>query len=388
MSKHVVSQPASWPLWAKIVVSLLIVWHFFAIFLAVTSEGYAGGRPELAYQLYYSEVPWTHGYLKGLFLTNAYRFFAPNPGPTTLIWFRLQYEDGSVRWVELPDGDEFVLRMPYQRRLALAMAIGQNIAFDREGRPFLSVQGKAYLSSYVRHVAKKFPKVRTGRDGSTTLVPVEKVQVTWVQHHWLEPWQVWAGWEHTDLRNYEYAYLGTYDVNGEIKQAPVFRDSFIGFGVAEFAALVLVQDVYPLLEQNRDLSEPALPPPIQKLLRDFPELYDPEARRKILREAAGVPATEVRDDARVGVLALQTDAELRRRVEETPLDKFHDLLKEYPLLNDTAMRLLEVRLLDIIARNDRNVDPPLAPATPPVNLPGPPQKPSPGALDKTAAPIR
>src|SRR5262245_37113921 len=130
MSKHLPETPkVGWPLWAKIAVSAGIVWHFFAIFLAVTSEGGRGNSPELCRKIYYQElgkVP-AYPYLRFLFLTNAYRFFAPNPGPTALLWFRVQYDDGSARWFELPDADEFVLRMPYQRRLALALQVGQNV---------------------------------------------------------------------------------------------------------------------------------------------------------------------------------------------------------------------------------------------------------------------
>ena len=41
-------------------------------------------------------------YLDFLFLSSAYQFFAPDPGPTSLIWFRVRYEDGTVRWKEWP----------------------------------------------------------------------------------------------------------------------------------------------------------------------------------------------------------------------------------------------------------------------------------------------
>src|SRR5437773_174830 len=35
-------------------------------------------------------------------IQNAYRFFAPDPGPATILWSRLTYEDGTIRWLESP----------------------------------------------------------------------------------------------------------------------------------------------------------------------------------------------------------------------------------------------------------------------------------------------
>jgi hypothetical protein len=58
-------------------------------------------------------------YLSFLYLTNAYHFYSPNPGPPTLLWFAVQYSDGSYVWVKLPNRENSPIGMHYQRMLAL-----------------------------------------------------------------------------------------------------------------------------------------------------------------------------------------------------------------------------------------------------------------------------
>src|SRR2546429_575991 len=36
-------------------------------------------------------------------LHNGYHFYAPEPGPVALLWFRVEYADGAARWRRLPD---------------------------------------------------------------------------------------------------------------------------------------------------------------------------------------------------------------------------------------------------------------------------------------------
>ena len=69
----------------RIFVSVFIVMHFMGILTAVTA---APPAPWLA------NVVWTYfyrPYLEFMYLNNAYHFYAPEPGPAFLFWFRIEY---------------------------------------------------------------------------------------------------------------------------------------------------------------------------------------------------------------------------------------------------------------------------------------------------------
>jgi hypothetical protein len=101
----------------RVAVSLLILFHFGGILTAVTT---------VPPQPWLSLVVWTHvyrPYLEFMYLNNAYHFYSPDPGPATLAWFRVQYEDGTARWIKIPNRDEYPMAINYQRRLALTESI-------------------------------------------------------------------------------------------------------------------------------------------------------------------------------------------------------------------------------------------------------------------------
>jgi hypothetical protein len=67
-------------------------------------------------------------YLEFMYLNNAYRYYSPEPGPPTLLWFRVEYAEGKEvypRWIYVPDMDtekgrhRHPLDLVYQRRLSL-----------------------------------------------------------------------------------------------------------------------------------------------------------------------------------------------------------------------------------------------------------------------------
>ena len=103
----------------RTVVSLMIVLHFGGIATAVTT---------VSPQPWLSASIWHHFYryyLEFMYLNNAYHFYSPDPGPATLIWFRMQYADGSTRWVKIPNREDFPLAVNYQRRLSMTESINQ-----------------------------------------------------------------------------------------------------------------------------------------------------------------------------------------------------------------------------------------------------------------------
>jgi hypothetical protein len=102
----------------RIMGSLLILFHFGGILTAITV---AQPSPWLSQQL------WGHvyrPYLQFLHLFNAYHFYSPNPGPTTLLWFRVDYQSGkNAQWVRLPSKSYSPLPLHYTRTLALGMSV-------------------------------------------------------------------------------------------------------------------------------------------------------------------------------------------------------------------------------------------------------------------------
>jgi hypothetical protein len=101
----------------RVVISLLLIFHFGGMCTAVTSVDPPNGTaPWLSMQLWaYVYRP----YLSFMYLSNAYHFYSPDPGPPTLLWFRVQYEDGTFRWIKVPDRDQSPIGLHYQRMLAL-----------------------------------------------------------------------------------------------------------------------------------------------------------------------------------------------------------------------------------------------------------------------------
>jgi hypothetical protein len=101
----------------RIVISLFIAFHFGGMAVAVTSVDPPNGSGA-----WLSKQLWTwvyRPYLSFMYLTNAYHFYSPDPGPPGLLWFAVKYDDGSYQWVKLPDRANSPVGMHYQRMLAL-----------------------------------------------------------------------------------------------------------------------------------------------------------------------------------------------------------------------------------------------------------------------------
>jgi hypothetical protein len=103
----------------RLAVSLILLFHFGGILVAVTS---VNPQPWLSGYLWAKVY---RPYLQFMYLNNAYHFYSPNPGPATLMWFRVQYADGTARWVKVPNREDFPLPVNYQRRLAMTESINQ-----------------------------------------------------------------------------------------------------------------------------------------------------------------------------------------------------------------------------------------------------------------------
>jgi hypothetical protein len=107
------------------VISILTIFHFCGILSAFMSAP-PPNRPAswLAQQVWAFAQP----YLQFVYLVNAYRFYSPEPGPPSLVWFYIHYSDGTIREVRVPDRKTESydpLDQQYYRRLSLGQNLNQ-----------------------------------------------------------------------------------------------------------------------------------------------------------------------------------------------------------------------------------------------------------------------
>lgn len=230
--------------------SALVLLHFGGILTAVTSAPPGTWLAnEMWGRVYYP-------YLQFFYLNNAYHFYAPEPGPATLMWFCVEYErdasgEKNWRWVKVPDLDrQGVPRRPdgsrlwpyveYTRRLSLAenasfprdrtpgalfqlllerrLVAGRNAGiplhpdfpFDLQYRPINKLP-EVWLSSYVRHVAAHYPCEKNPE------LAVTGVKVYRVVHSLLMPQQVVEGVRPYDESLYLPIFQGHFDAEGKPK---------------------------------------------------------------------------------------------------------------------------------------------------------------------------
>jgi hypothetical protein len=97
----------------KVALSLIVLFHFTGMVVTFSS---VDPGPWLSKQLWMRVY---RPYLQFLYMTNAYRFYSPDPGPAPLLWFAVHYDDGTWKWHRLPDRASSPVGMHYQRMLAL-----------------------------------------------------------------------------------------------------------------------------------------------------------------------------------------------------------------------------------------------------------------------------
>jgi hypothetical protein len=235
----------------RFVASILVLFHFGGILVAVTSVAPRDQpAPWISVQL------WTRvyrPYLTFMYLTNAYHFYSPDPGPPSLLWFRIHYKDGTSRWLRLPVRGEAPVALQYQRMLAMAdnahnpmprppLTNAEKAEFERRaGVPYLHEtwerilerrkQGeklysppiplppdmpfnlqysepqdytKRIIASYARHVAREEDR------------PVKDVQLYLVTHRVISPAEIASGFSPLTETLYTPTYLGKFDPEGNL----------------------------------------------------------------------------------------------------------------------------------------------------------------------------
>lgn len=233
--------------WGRVACSLVILFHFGGITVAVTSPDNNWVAQQLWYYVY-------RPYLQFMYLNNAYHFYAPEPGPTPLLWFCIEYEedqDGrNLRWVKVPsldadgvarrpDGTRLWPNLEYTRRLSLAE--GANLprnppnplllqflltqrqqAGQRHGIPMRddiyindqyrepSDTSKLYIRSYARHVAQRY------RHELKPDLKVKSVKVYKVIHQLVNAPLLAQGVEPNEPMLYWPFFMGEFDPDGNL----------------------------------------------------------------------------------------------------------------------------------------------------------------------------
>ena len=218
-------------------VSLLVLLHFGGIVTAVTGPGAA---PWLSSQL---STRVYRPYLQFIYMTNAYHFYSPEPGPAHIMWFCIYYENGDTRWVKMPSRPRDIqdpLSISYYRRLSLseqlhALPMNRNPSDDVMRARLTRIQGvngiplhpempiidqyrplpenyrEHLLPGFVRHVASH--KYYQHDDPH---VRIKSIKVYYVEHFILTPDKVQAGAGFYDDFTYLPFYFGEHGPDGEL----------------------------------------------------------------------------------------------------------------------------------------------------------------------------
>jgi hypothetical protein len=162
--------------WRRAFISLLVLFHFSALFVNVLSA-----QPGSGHTMWLASQLWLRvyrPYLEFLHLTNAFHFFAPEPGPSFQLWFHLDYADGSGRWVKLPQRDTAVTALEFHRQLRLTDKASQTRDFLDELFPNLEDLHQQRVSGGVLRVAVPVGDVfANGWQGPLAVLPALAVPI-------------------------------------------------------------------------------------------------------------------------------------------------------------------------------------------------------------------
>jgi hypothetical protein len=208
---------------SRAIISVFVLIHFTGISCAFLSV-----PPPMRDQSWVAQWGWTalQPYLQFMYLINAYRFYSPEPGPASLMWYYVIYEDGEIRELRVPTRDDHMLDplgQEFTRRLSISESTNQLVPLpgipdtvkhrriawgDPKFNPALGQvviplhpppigvdlqyrvpmkSSQLYLQEYARKVAQLYPT--SPRDPSKK---VKSVKIYRVTHRMLEPGEMTA----------------------------------------------------------------------------------------------------------------------------------------------------------------------------------------------------
>jgi hypothetical protein len=146
----------------RVAISLFLLFHFAGMAVAITSVDPPGGTPPYLPKQLWMRV--YRPYLSFIYMTNAYHFYSPDPGPPALLWFAVKYSDGSYTWVKLPARENSPIQMHYQRMLAMP---------EHSFQPIPRLPLSAYELVVVR---SQYPDVKFPERGSWEMIYARRQQ--------------------------------------------------------------------------------------------------------------------------------------------------------------------------------------------------------------------
>ena len=165
----------------RLFLSLLIVWHVTAVFLAPLS---VPPSSDLIVRL--AQQPPVQWYLDTLFLNHGYSFFAPDPGPGHIMRYEVFDDHGTrIRQGQFPDLKEEWPRLLYHRYFMLAEQAELPVPDEKIRNEWL----RKYMAAYARELLRQY-------DGQSARVQL-------VIHYPLYRDDALNGMELTDPRTYE-----------------------------------------------------------------------------------------------------------------------------------------------------------------------------------------
>ena len=119
VSDTTVPPEKAWSPQAKLIVSALVSLHLAAVFIAPMSFAVRPGSPAID-PLRAVFRP----YIQALFLDHGYAFFAPDPGPSHLVEYKLTFADGRAPQTgRFPNIEEHWPRLLYHRHFMLSESL-------------------------------------------------------------------------------------------------------------------------------------------------------------------------------------------------------------------------------------------------------------------------
>lgn len=166
----------------RIVVSLLLIWHLSAVFLAPLSI-----QPTSRLVVSLAQGTFMQWYLDLLYINHGYHFFAPDPGPGHLIRYELLDErGGQIETGEFPNRKEQWPRLWYHRHFMLADQVGIPQPTEEESKRWQ----RRYLENYARNLLRLNENAHA-------------VRVRWVAHYPIPPEHGYQGRKLNDPSTYE-----------------------------------------------------------------------------------------------------------------------------------------------------------------------------------------
>jgi hypothetical protein len=152
-----------------LIISLLLVWHLLAVFLAPLSIQPSSSLVNTVAQ------SWMQPYIDAMYLNHGYHFFAPNPGPGHLIRYQI-FDDrgGLLERGEFPDLKEYWPRLRYHRYFMLAEQATLPLPREADRKEW----ERRYLTAYAQRLLRESggQSVRVQRVAHRPLDPYDKVQ--------------------------------------------------------------------------------------------------------------------------------------------------------------------------------------------------------------------